>query len=381
MKVVRSCMFQNIATLSPATTLHEATQIMANQRPGLAVILDNMQVAGVLTEYDIIRWIVEDRDFNNTSLGDLRLSTPHMVHEDTPCQELLRIYNQRRFRRFPVLNEDEMLSGGIMEKQILSAMPRSNLLNHYRISDMISQPPPTIEPNMPFSQVAELMVKWHRGCLLVAEGDKLLGIITEGELVFQRLAENWSPDMPAHSFSSPDPDTIEPQLNLGDALNVFKQTGHRRLPIVTAEGKLIGLLTQTDILKRMAHSARTHEAVLNPEDIDEPAVWIQMEAPHHIQAMNQKGADMLELDPDVWVDKSIIPLFPDPDLWSALAVVLANTRTVGPINLTMKTGKGSNICVSSRLSLIHTPTGEDRIFWRISNRDSDLQVCSMDTNP
>ncbi|MBF0610136.1 MAG: CBS domain-containing protein [Magnetococcales bacterium] len=364
MTIVRDCMFRNITTLSPNSTLWEAMTAITRQAPGFAVVLERMELVGLVTEYDMIQWIDKGLDLDNTPLSTLSLSTPQVIHESAACQEFLRLFNQRRIRRFPVLNEDGILSGGVMEKQILSSLPRSNLLAHYRVSDLIPSPPPILPPSQNYQEVTKKMVRWHRGCVLVVENEQLTGIVTEGDLVRARLKEGWSPQWPVVNFMNPHPVTIEMDRDLLYAMDFFRLKGHRRLAVIDNQGKVRGLLTQTDLLKQMVHSARSRQAILNPEDIAEPAFWFDPLPDHPLLAYNEKGGQTLGLDQQ-HIGQSIRSLAEDPELWDAISIVLRNSGTVGPLQLPLRTTSGARLCLRCRFSLIPTPTGEDRIFCTV----------------
>ncbi len=367
---------QMLLTLSPNTTLFEAGQSMVRQAPGFAIVLDNMAIVGLVTDYDFIKWIVEGHDPEQIKILDLPSSPPQTVHEATHCQDLLKIYYKRRFRRFPVLNDEEILSGGITEKQILAALPRSNLMAHYLVDDMVVSEPPAVPPDMNYMEVAKRMVSWHRGCVLVMDGDSYIGMITEGDLLRFRVDSNWTPNLLASQMASKASTTISQQADLLQARDLFVLTKHRRMPVVNQKGQVIGLLTQTDLLRQVADSARSHQAVLNPEDITEPAIWFSPDDDHKILAMNEKGAAALELDPETWIGRSVSSLAADPPVWAAISTLLLSCGTIEGINLPLLTGGGNSLCVACRFSLIHTPTGADRIFWTIGTMESGRQSCN-----
>jgi CBS domain-containing protein len=375
MSIVRDCMFPNIATLSPDTTLLEAGLRMVQQAPGFAIILDNMTLTGLITDFDFIKWIAAGKDPNTVKVSDLSRSPPQTVHEDTPCQDLLKIYYQRRYRRFPVMNDEEMLSGGITEKQILAALPRSNLMAHYLVDDMVVSDPPAVPPNMPYLEVAKRMTSWHRGCVLVMEEERYLGMITEGDLLRYRVDPQWNEQITAAQMASAGAVTISQESDLLQARDLFVLTKHRRMPVVDQKGRVIGLLTQTDLLRQVADSARSHQAVLNPEDIEEPAIWFSPDEDHKILAMNEKGAKVLELDPESWIGRSVKSLSADHPVWEAISTLLLSCGTIEGINLPLITGEGGTFCAACRFSLIHTPTGADRVFWTIGGIESGRKYC------
>lgn len=375
MVIVRDCMFPNIAVLSPATTLMEAVRNTVGQKAGFAVVLERTALMGIVTEYDLLKWIAQGKPLATTTLAQLPLSQPHVVSEGDTCQDVLKVYHQRRLRRFPVINADGVLAGGIMERQLLESLPRSNLLAHYRVANLVHTPPPAVPPEMTYLEAVKKAVTWHRGCIMVSMGEKLLGLITDNDLLRARIRGDWQPEMRVDGFMTTNVVTMDPNQTLLYALDTFRQSGWRRFPVVEqTAGRLVGLLTQTDLLKQMAHSVKSHQAVLNPEDINEPAIWFETGPGHRILAMNQKGAQALGLDMDHAVGAPVAEFSDDPALWDAIAVLLTHCGSLGPIRLSLRTG-GGKVCVGCRFSLIHTPTGENRIFWTLCGLDKDGQRC------
>ncbi|MEO5376344.1 MAG: CBS domain-containing protein [Magnetococcus sp. DMHC-6] len=375
MNIVRNCMFPNLETLSPSTTLMEAIYRLVNQGPGFAVILENMSLTGLITEFDLLKWIDKGVPLEKTRIGEMKISIPQVVHENTPCQELLKLYNQRKFRRFPVLNEDEMLSGGIMEKQILAALPRSQLATHYRVANILGPNPPILTAGKTYREVTSEMIRYHRGCVLVVKNsDTLIGLVTEGDMLRYRITPEWRPEQPVEAFMTKTPiTTIEPEMDLLCAMDFFRQCGHRRLPIQTKEGRLVGLLTQTDLLRQMTLSTRSRQAVLNPEDITEPAIWFEPFGEHRILEINGRAALALGLNPEQWVGQSVHPFNQNTELWAAIILLVKHCGTIERLKMPLQTHQGQ--CVTSRFSLIHTPTGEDRIFWTLGNMETDSSAC------
>lgn len=364
-KLVRDCMIRNIATIPPSASLMEVMRKMVRQAPGFAVVLENMAIQGLVTEYDLIRWMVQGLDLERTTVSSMRLSHPTVVRENTPCQELLRIYHQRRYRRFPVLNEDEVLSGGILEKQILLSLPRSNLMEHYRVADVMVSRLPLLPPGSTYLEVAKRVVEWHRGCVLIGQGTRLAGLVSEGDLLRCRVRPDWTPELPVDGFMTTAPKSIGPERNLLFAFDFFRSTGHRRLPVMDEAGNLLGVITQTDLLRQMVHAVRSHQAVLNPEDITEPAIWFSPEEGLKILACNEKGAQAMELEGEGWVGRSVEELAAEPELWRAVVTLLRNCTSLGPVRLVLASGRGRQVNVDSSFTLINTPTGDDRVFWTI----------------
>ncbi|ABK45826.1 putative signal-transduction protein with CBS domains [Magnetococcus marinus MC-1] len=367
---VRDRMIGNVITLTPTTTLRDGMRLMTSQShaaPGFAVVLQDMVPTGLATEFDFLKWIVQGRDPDTTKIGDMRLSRPHVVHEGTPVQELLELYSRRRFRRFPVLNDEEILIGTINEKQILASLPRTDLLKQFRVMDVIRKPIPMLSPGIQYREVAQKMFAWHRGCAMVVDEGILIGIVTERDIMRLRLREDWSPEWMLDDFMRRQPVAIDPGRTLDEVMEIFMETDHRRLPIADMDGTFRGMISMTDVIKAMASNLRSHQAVLNPESVPEPAVWLLPKENHPILAFNEKSKQILGLTEEAIKDHNITAdhLVKDPEIWTALYTLLTHCEEIRKINIPAVTTQGRQMSMLSRIRLVKTPSGEERIFWAL----------------
>ncbi|MBS3172370.1 CBS domain-containing protein [Candidatus Woesearchaeota archaeon] len=92
------------------------------------------------------------------------------------------------------------------------------------------------------------MIKENVGSLIVADGRKLIGIITEKDLLTKALGNEINiKTARAESVMTKNPVFASPELDLYDAMILMKNEEIRRLPIVR-NGNVVGLLTYKDIL-------------------------------------------------------------------------------------------------------------------------------------
>jgi CBS domain-containing protein len=90
--------------------------------------------------------------------------------------------------------------------------------------------------------------------LLVLVGDRLLGILTERDIVLKVLARGVDPDALVDGFMTPNPDTLTPDSTLVDALELMERHGYRSVPLVDREGRIPGVVRQGDILAFVAEA-------------------------------------------------------------------------------------------------------------------------------
>jgi CBS domain-containing protein len=98
-----------------------------------------------------------------------------------------------RIRHLPVLDEDGRLAGVLSRRDLLrgalaSALgygqrAQQRLLETLVVKDAMTTDPRTISPDAPLAAAAETMTTHKIGCLPVLQGEKLVGVLTEGTFV------------------------------------------------------------------------------------------------------------------------------------------------------------------------------------------------------
>ena len=103
-------------------------------------------------------------------------------------------------------------------------------------------------PDTPLSQVAQLMDSQDIGAIPILDGDRLVGMITDRDIVVRAVAKAKDPSgMSSGEISSGELVTVRPDQDLSDALHLMAQHQVRRLPVVDDENRLVGVVSQADI--------------------------------------------------------------------------------------------------------------------------------------
>jgi CBS domain-containing protein len=96
------------------------------------------------------------------------------------------------------------------------------------------------------AEAATLMGKQHVGSALVMDGDQVVGIFTERDIV-RALAADF--DAAGHSvvdWMTEQPATVEPNVSVREALDRMLAGGYRHLPVVEG-GSTVGIVSIRDL--------------------------------------------------------------------------------------------------------------------------------------
>jgi CBS domain-containing protein len=126
--------------------------------------------------------------------------------------------------------------------------------------------PCAIDADKPVSYAAKMMKQEDVGLAPIVEGDRLVGTVTDRDIVTRVIAEGRDPNSTSvRDIASTDLVTIDPQQELGEALQLMAQHQVRRLPVVEEDGRLVGVVAQADVAEH-APSSETGRMV---EEISE----------------------------------------------------------------------------------------------------------------
>jgi len=118
------------------------------------------------------------------------------------------------------------------------------------ITDVMSANPCAIDANKPVAYAAKMMKQEDVGLAPIVEGDRLVGALTDRDIVTRVVAEGRDPQsVPVREVASTDLVTIDPQQDLDEALRLMASNQVRRLPVVAEDGRLVGVLAQADVAR------------------------------------------------------------------------------------------------------------------------------------
>jgi len=111
-----------------------------------------------------------------------------------------------------------------------------------------------VTPDTSVLFVAELMRSKNLGCVVIAEEQKPVGIVTDRDFALRRdvLCNEEADQAPVSRIMTREVFTIRKDTGIFDAIQEMKSSGVRRLPVVDAGGRLVGLITLDDIIRLLA---------------------------------------------------------------------------------------------------------------------------------
>ena len=128
------------------------------------------------------------------------------------------------------------------------------------VKDAMTPNPCTIDAGQTVSYAAKMMKDEDVGLAPVVEGQRLVGTLTDRDIVVRVVAEGGDPQtVKVREVASHDLVIVDPQQDLDEALKLMASHQVRRLPVVE-DGRVVGVLAQADVAEH-AKEKKTGELV------------------------------------------------------------------------------------------------------------------------
>jgi len=115
------------------------------------------------------------------------------------------------------------------------------------IKDLMTNQVAYVSPNTPVAEAAQLMQKHNVGVLPVCEGQNVVGIITDRDIVVRNVAHQQDPNnTPVSNVMTTRVEAVSPDTTLNQAAEIMAEKQVRRLPVME-ENQLIGIVSLGDL--------------------------------------------------------------------------------------------------------------------------------------
>ena len=136
-----------------------------------------------------------------------------------------------------------------------------------KVSEIMTAQPTSVGPDATLGEVATLMRQEDCGSIPVVEDGRLLGIVTDRDIVVRAVAGGKDPrSTRVTEVMSADPVTVGPNDDVQRTEEVMRERQVRRLPVVEG-GRLVGILVTAQI----ARVEKTKDTGETLKEISEPA--------------------------------------------------------------------------------------------------------------
>lgn len=115
------------------------------------------------------------------------------------------------------------------------------------VADVMTKEVVTVTPDTSLRNVAKILAEKKISGVPVVDGGKVVGIVSEADIL---KAGDMSKT--AGEVMVTDVIAVGPEACVTDAAAIMSDRGIKRLPVLDAEGKLVGIISRADVVRAMA---------------------------------------------------------------------------------------------------------------------------------
>ncbi len=130
-----------------------------------------------------------------------------------------------------------------------------------RCRDIMTTTVKTATGSSTLQDVAEIMRSGDVGSVPVLEGEKLIGIVTDRDIAIRATALGKGPSTSVMEAMTTEIYSVSPDDHVFEAVRLMGDKQVRRVPVVTADGALAGIIAMADIALEMEDEAKIAETL------------------------------------------------------------------------------------------------------------------------
>ena len=127
------------------------------------------------------------------------------------------------------------------------------------------QPPLVLESRTRVADVIEAMCTHGLGYALLETGGRLSGIFTERDVFLDVLGNAQALEEPVSRYMTREPALVRADAPVGRVIQMMHAGGYRQVPVVDADGRILGCVRHKDIAGYLVDHYAAHVLNLPPD--------------------------------------------------------------------------------------------------------------------
>ena len=136
-----------------------------------------------------------------------------------------------------------------------------------KIKEVMSKECTYISPQTTLAAAAKIMADQDIGFIPVAENDRLIGMVTDRDIIVRGLAKGRKSDEPVKSVMTAKTYYCYDDLEADSVCSNMAEIKVRRLPVVNRDKRLVGIVSLGDLAQQVAEPriGQTVQSITHPE--------------------------------------------------------------------------------------------------------------------
>ncbi|MCJ7692988.1 MAG: sigma 54-interacting transcriptional regulator [Sedimentisphaerales bacterium] len=244
---VGEVMSRDVITIGPQQTVVSAAKLLASKNSSCIIVLDDSGISGIITETDFLKIAMSQKKDSSEVKVSRIMSSPVKT-----AQRDLSILEAGRIMsekgiKQLAILEDDRLVGIVTESDIVSAFVSYGMWQD--VGEIMNKKVCCTQQSSTVAQAAEIMSSNNVSCLVILKGQSVVGVFVERDILKKVIAQgrDATTTKVEQVMSSP-VISAAPSCSAFLAGRIMETRDIRRLVIIDGE-QLCGIVTQTDIFR------------------------------------------------------------------------------------------------------------------------------------
>lgn len=248
-KTISDLMSREVVTVAPGTRLFDAIATMSEQGISCIVISVGNRPLGIITERDVVHLLNGDTLDETMCVEQKMTPSPITISGGCDHREAYSLFVENKVRHLIVVDGDGCIIGVLTEADFITNLDIEYFLEFRGVATVMSSRVITLGRRARLAQAVRLMAEKSISCLVVEEGRRAVGLITERDIV--RFARDRDEHLatPLEEVMSQPVQFIDWSASMHDAVNVMNERKIRRLIVSGGDGEVAGIVTRSDVVK------------------------------------------------------------------------------------------------------------------------------------
>jgi CBS domain-containing protein len=130
-----------------------------------------------------------------------------------------------------------------------------------KVSECMTRDVRVASPGQTIREAAKIMAEIDAGSLPVGDNDRLVGVVTDRDIAIRAVSQGKGPDTKISEVMSAEVKYCFEDEELDEVTRNMGDIQVRRLPVVSREKRLVGIVSLGDLARRSKDSERVGEAL------------------------------------------------------------------------------------------------------------------------
>ncbi len=217
------------------------------------LVIERERLVGIFTEQDLVRLTSTQTNLQGIKIGAVMTKNPHtlVLSAAETVISALSVLEQFKIRHLPIIDDRAQLVGTISSDAIRQILQPIDLLKFRSVREGMTVDVIRATADATVLEITQLMVEHLVSSVVIVEGNRPVGIVTEQDIVQFQVLELDFDRLNVRTVMSAPLFCLQPADSLWMAQQMMETKLIRRLVVIDVQGELCGIVTQSNLLKSL----------------------------------------------------------------------------------------------------------------------------------